>query len=380
MYPGTSFKILLSAILLLMASSCLMAAVALRLPIQFTIENGNYAQSIITIKKNGETVNTFQGNRNSNLKLEYGNEYMLLFSKPGYITKSIRVNTSVPMERTENGFEPYKIGVRLFKQYEGVNIVIYNQPVAFIRFHNELDEFGYDVDYTKSILSILSFTEDVLAKKAEEERLSLKHAGIKFKSDPKEPAPSLSVQKINPAPVVEHPIPERVTVAVIPPPVSLTQANPELETPSVTSEHSKVNSPLSDSENKIQLNQGAENIPIPAPVAASEENKNFADVESGNDTPSGSSNTNGDDVPKTVLLKDAGADFPVTNAVETPTPSITTEHLVEANRTITIFHISDGKQSVDIKKVNYNWGGVFYFKDRNLSISENLFQWYLQGK
>ena len=93
---------------------------------------------------------------------------------PLALLEKIEVNTEVAEEHGKQGFEPYKIGVRLFKQYEGVNIVVYNQPVALIKYLADLDAFNYDVDYTKSILSVLTETEKILELKAAEERAQLK--------------------------------------------------------------------------------------------------------------------------------------------------------------------------------------------------------------
>ena len=108
------------------------ASAAIIIPVQFVVVNGTYELSVVTVKKNGESVYTIPGEKNLRLRLELNSDYILAFSSPGYITKLIHINTNVPAERIKIGFDPYKIGVRLFKQYQGVNTVVYNQPVAFI--------------------------------------------------------------------------------------------------------------------------------------------------------------------------------------------------------------------------------------------------------
>jgi hypothetical protein len=164
----TKFFLIIS--LMIFSYSSTLAAQSLLVPVVLTIENGNYESSSVTVKKNGATVFSAPGQRNLKLKLEFNNDYILSFTKNGYITKLIHINTTMPDARIKAIVDPYKIGVRLFKQYEGVNLVIYNQPVAFIKYLSTEDELGYDVDYTKSILSELEKTEKELEAKAKEER------------------------------------------------------------------------------------------------------------------------------------------------------------------------------------------------------------------
>ena len=172
---------------------------SLVVPVLFTIENGNYDLSYVVVKKNGVALFTKTGEKNMKLKLEYGNEYLLCFGKEGYITKQILFNTSLPEGIDTTALEPYKIGVRIFKQYEGVNIVIYNQPVGFIHFIPEDEGFGYDTDYTKSILSELETTENILIQKSKEEKKrqendeSDKKKEVKKESEKKEIIPEISV-------------------------------------------------------------------------------------------------------------------------------------------------------------------------------------------
>lgn len=100
--------------------------------------------------------------------LEYDCEYVFSYLKDGYVTKKVEVNTYVPKENSLE-FEPFKFDVEIFKQYEGVNTVIYNQSVGKIKFNDVLNEFDYDTDYTKSIQSELARIEELLKMKAKEE-------------------------------------------------------------------------------------------------------------------------------------------------------------------------------------------------------------------
>ena len=87
--------------------------------------------------------------------LDYQADYILTFEKAGYITKSINVNTHIPDSEYQtvsyDPFEPFEFQVILFKQPEGTDIVVFNQPVAIIKYHSNKDDFDYDTDYSKTI-------------------------------------------------------------------------------------------------------------------------------------------------------------------------------------------------------------------------------------
>ena len=141
----------------------------LEVPIRFKIEDGSLNGATISIQKKGGGLQKISGDGKLTLDLVFNEEYTLTFAKEGYVTKRILVNTKVPPDRLKQGFDPYDFDVVLFKQYEGVNIIVFNQPVAKIAFSNEIDDFDYDVDYTKSIQSALEAAETQIKKKQEEE-------------------------------------------------------------------------------------------------------------------------------------------------------------------------------------------------------------------
>lgn len=137
---------------------------------KFKIDGGgNLSDAYMVLQRDGQSIETLPGQSSYNLNLEIGADYILSFNKPGYITKKININTTgADEERIEQGFESYPFTVVLMKQYEGVNIVVFNQPVAKITYSKRFDEFDYDTDYTKSIQSAIQKAEDDL-KKAEKE-------------------------------------------------------------------------------------------------------------------------------------------------------------------------------------------------------------------
>ncbi len=143
---------------------------------KFKIDDGNSEGATITVSKNGSVVNTvaIKGSKFA-LDLEFNADYVLSFAKPGYITKKIAIDTHAPADMLAD-IEPVEFLLEIFKQYEGVNIVVFNQPVGMWRYMDELDGFGYDTDYTKSILSQIKEVEKQLAEKAKEEQTALAQA------------------------------------------------------------------------------------------------------------------------------------------------------------------------------------------------------------
>jgi len=97
-------------------------------------------------------------------------------------------------------------------------------------------------------------------------------------------------------------------------------------------------------------------------------------------------NANGMDVPPTKIKNDNGADpgngnltringndrLP-DNTIHDEMEKITREDIVERNRIITIVRVTKGKSTTAYRRVNYHWGGPFYFKNDISSISQEIF-------
>lgn len=141
----------------------------LKTPVKLKIEDGDFEGVSVVIKNTttGET-NSVPGTSKFDLDLKLNCDYVISFSKPGYITKKIALNTNSPGDRAAQGFYPFNFEVNLFKQYDGVNIVIFNQPVGKISYNRLIDDFDYDTDYTKQIQSALKAAEDEIKQKQKE--------------------------------------------------------------------------------------------------------------------------------------------------------------------------------------------------------------------
>lgn len=329
------------------------AAPGLFVPVELTIENGSYESSSVIVKKNGATIFSTPGQKNLKLKLEFNSDYILSFTKDGYITKLIHINTTMPEARIKAVVDPYKIGVRLFKQYEGVNIVMYNQPVAFIKYITTEDELGYDVDYTKSILSLLEKTEKELEAKAKEERNQQK----KLEQEKKQ------VKKIN-KDVPTTVKPEIANNTSINKDSLNTITQPKVE-PLVVSNQSQ--------SRAIPVASGEDEKPAIIPNAGSEEIKNTLTPTIGSDVFNSINPTFGEEKLKASIAPNAGQDdykLPVSGRVLAEKKVNFTS---DRNRTITTIEIKEGNKITTYRKVVYNWGGKFYFKLPDISISDQIF-------
>ncbi len=136
------------------------------------VENGTTAGLRVTIFENAKKIKTSSIDKNGKFqyKLDFGNDYMLVFNKEGFVTKKVSISTFVPPEILErdNKFPPFQFNVNLFPAYEGVDLSIFDQPMGMIMYDKELDDFDYDKDYDKQIRDAIRKAEEEARKKAKE--------------------------------------------------------------------------------------------------------------------------------------------------------------------------------------------------------------------
>lgn len=134
------------------------------------IEGGDLATTRAVVYKDGAKERTITSNLNKfSLDLDLNHNYVIAFEKDGYVSKKVSFNTKAPAEAIANGFTPFDFAVSLFKQYDDINIVVFNQPVGMIRYDDKTGDFDYDTDYTKSIQSQLQQVLAQVDKKQKEE-------------------------------------------------------------------------------------------------------------------------------------------------------------------------------------------------------------------
>ena len=325
----------------------------LSVPVDFEVVNGDFKNAMVYMRKGDVTVATFKGASSMRIRMDYNSEYRLDFTKPGYITKSIKIDTHVSEDRRKIGFDPYKIGVRLFKQYEGVNIVVYNQPVAFIRFLPEMDEFGYDTDYTKSILSELKETEKILERKAREEREAEKLAELNKKAT--KPVPAIvkpELQEAKPA----------VTNTQLPAVVPVPDPSPSTSQPVALEPPIRPDAGEDAGRSVMGFGEGGD------------EQGKRGSAGMGEETFSGGAGSGSEEQQQLKPVVNAGAESADAAVLKMRGVQRSMETIEEKNRTITVFRIQEGINVREFRMVQYNWGGLFYFMNQHLPISQHLFE------
>ncbi|MBK7855088.1 MAG: hypothetical protein IPJ79_09440 [Bacteroidetes bacterium] len=183
---------MLAFLLLMCNTSYAQLQRSLTIKVRFKIEEGDLKDSYLVIAKQGGSSQTLPGTSSFKVDLDFNATYVLSFNKPGYVTKKIELNTTMDDERRSQGVHFVDFVVVLFKQYDGVNIVVFNQPVGKFQYSKRMDDFDFDTDYTKSIRSAIEDAEKELKKKQEEE-----------KRNPKPPPKDTTLAKVN-KPVIEE--------------------------------------------------------------------------------------------------------------------------------------------------------------------------------
>ncbi len=361
---------LLSLGLSLFSISNLQAQRQAALPVtaNFKIDDGSLDGSYLVLENlTTETSQTIKGTAKFNLNLPYNFEFLLSFHKPGYITKKIQIDTRAPENRIQQGFYPVNFDVILFKQYEGVNIVVFNQPVARYKFSRLLDEIFYDTDYTKQIQSALKAAEEELKQKREEEK---KNAEVLKKESAKQKADSLARAR-----EFEKQRADSIDAARK---ANLAKAEEERKAKLIADEEQKNKARAaaeeeakrkarekaeSEERNKLKMQEEAEERKrIAARQREEEEEKRKALLIEQNEKR---------EQQKALVVQ--GYDQRNLERTHPPLPNVKAEEINEGNRTVTKVIVELPGRDVVYLKIVYKWGGVFYFRE-NLSISETMFR------
>jgi len=108
---------------------------------QLQVMEGGTVIETIAAKDNGSFVVVF----------DLGKEYSLVFSKPGYVSKSIEVRTVVPPDAADIGYV-FKCNVDLPEDVMGLSKSDpMSKPIAKIAYNAGYEDFDYDAIYTRRI-------------------------------------------------------------------------------------------------------------------------------------------------------------------------------------------------------------------------------------
>ncbi len=391
---NTLYKNLLTGGLLvfsfLLLSTTMYAQTFLEIPVRLEVEKGDLNDVVVKVRKDGKDAFTQSGASKMRFKFDYNRKYSLIFTKPGYITKTIEINTNAPSSRITQGFDPYKIGVKLFLQNEE-NKVVYNQPVAHIKYDQNLDEFNFDTDYSKSILSAMNTDDETdkkevspLAKESPKENptpVSNISTPVNVQSDPNK-ATNIIASTASSDPLLLDNKNDRIVTqeADVPKSYSPTIGGDNLSpsNPSIGDDKSKLTSTNSgsDDKNKSVGDNGEDEIKKTTSNARSDKRKaSRANAEKEQFVKKLSVNT-GEEKQVKSLINQGGNDVQNDPLAFLESEKITREDIIEKNRVITKVRVMKGNLTTEYSRINYNWGGLYFFKNASTSIPENLFvQW-----
>ena len=133
----------------------------------------------VSVLINGKMINSLVTPSNGlfSFTLNYNNDYILQFSKPGYTTKKISVSTKgVPPADAADIFEFTGFEVSLFKTIPDLDVSLLQKPIGKISFVNPEEGFDYDAAYTAAMQEQLQkFQEDLAQKKKAAEETETKY-------------------------------------------------------------------------------------------------------------------------------------------------------------------------------------------------------------
>jgi hypothetical protein len=89
-----------------------------------------------------------------NINLLGNNYYTIQVSKPGYVTRSVGINTKMPEDVVINEDNPktkIEFEVDIFKIKKTANDELLDYPIALINYNEVKRKFEFDTEYTKKI-------------------------------------------------------------------------------------------------------------------------------------------------------------------------------------------------------------------------------------
>ena len=109
--------------------------------------------AVVRVFKNGQPVGTKKSDASGNfeVRMDLGQEYTIEFTKQGYVTKKVEINSNVP--QGQGGSWKVEFSVGLFQDYPGLDVSALNDPVTRIHYKTGERGFGYDERYTRKMMS-----------------------------------------------------------------------------------------------------------------------------------------------------------------------------------------------------------------------------------
>jgi hypothetical protein len=326
------------------------------------VEAGDLSGARVVVYKNGVKERTITQNLGKfSIDLDLQKDYILSFEKEGFVSKKIAFNTRVPADAVANAFVPFEFAVSIFKQYDDVNLVVFNQPVGMIRYEQSQGDFDYDTDYTRSIQTQLQATQAAVEQKQKEDKekeaLAAK-AAAKAEADAKKAAEQAARDEQARAAAAQREAQqkeaERLKAEAEAKRAAEKASKPPPPPPPPPASAERVAKPAPPPPAPA-----APPRPKPAPPTTAPK-PNLAKAVEGQDQRRASMPT---------IIEEAqpaptgnGSDL-AAGAMDEEDVVRNEELIVEPNKVITVVKLDRGGLVTEYRKVYHKWGGIFYFKD-----------------
>lgn len=395
-YPTTLRTCAIAGALVFSSAAGVLAQGGFQINGRVKLEGGSLDGTRVVVYKNGEKLRTISsGLSKFALDLDLNSDYILEFEKDGFVAKKLSFDTHAPADAIANGFTPFEFAVSMFKQYDGVNTVVFNQPVGMIRYDKETDDFDYDTDYTKSIQSALEKTLQEVAAKQEQERSKDAEEAKRAEEEAKAKAKAEADEAKQDAEAAKQQAKADKEAAET---AAREQQQKEAEAKKAEAAANKVEQERLATEAKkkeepkhkpepkpkpgtkvdppppvAKVKPAKTHNPPPPPVMA-KSNGLRRDPKSGEEPRRGSAaNEAVEDPPIRPAAPNEVVEAKPEQREETPDVLRNEELIVETNQVITRIEIENGKERTEYRKVVHKYGSVFYFKDGQ-SISKLIFE------
>jgi hypothetical protein len=135
-------------------------AVKFNIRFKLEIEKGDLKNALVTIYKNGVHYRVIDPSGGKyKIDLDLGADYTIVCTKMGYVSKTLAVDTHVPIGREKDDFAKFNCTVSLDPQPEDA-IMSYSQPVGKIKYNQDVNDFDFDKNYTSSSLQVEKKVEE----------------------------------------------------------------------------------------------------------------------------------------------------------------------------------------------------------------------------
>lgn len=144
---------------------------------KFKVEYGDLQNTSITIYQDGKQIDKTSPDKSGKFefRIELNHQYQFYFSKPHYVTKIVNFDASVPNDVLSSPdfipFPDFDFYVTLFESYPEVDTMYFKNPVGKIKYSRTKNDFDWDKDYTLQIVRHMEEIEAEIRKKREDKIL-----------------------------------------------------------------------------------------------------------------------------------------------------------------------------------------------------------------